>query len=42
MSQEDSVCDIEPAEETFGIRMRDFRKELAEYAPLVRSGSGGM
>lgn len=32
MSQEDSVCDVRPVENTFGIRMRDFRTELAAYA----------
>lgn len=35
MSQEDSVCDVRPVEETFGIRMRDFREELASYAPQI-------
>ncbi len=32
MSQEDSVCDIEPIEKTFGIKLRDFREELRAYA----------
>lgn len=31
MSQEDSVCDINPVEETFGIQLRDFREELKVY-----------
>ena len=35
MSQEDSVCDTGPVERTFGIKMRDFRKELAGYAALI-------
>lgn len=35
MSQEDSVCDIEPVEKTFGIKLRDFRKELAAYAAQI-------
>ncbi len=35
MSQEDSVCDVRPAEEAFGIRMRDFRTELTAYADLL-------
>lgn len=35
MSQEDSVCDTRPVEETFGIRLRDFRRELADYAALI-------
>ncbi|HPU31530.1 MAG TPA: complex I NDUFA9 subunit family protein [Phycisphaerae bacterium] len=32
MSQEDSIADPEPVEQTFGIRLRDFREELAIYA----------
>lgn len=36
MSQEDSVCDIRPVEEAFGIRLRDFRFELSQYADLIR------
>jgi NADH dehydrogenase len=36
MSQEDSVCDPAPVEQTFNIRMRDFRRELADYAPLIQ------
>lgn len=32
MSQEDSVRDPRPVEETFGIRLRHFREELATYA----------
>ncbi|MCG8405518.1 MAG: complex I NDUFA9 subunit family protein [Phycisphaerales bacterium] len=35
MSQEDSVCGIEPVEKTFGIRLRDFREELAAYAAQI-------
>lgn len=35
MSQEDSVCDIRPVERDFGIRLRDFRQELSEYAALI-------
>ncbi len=31
MSQEDSVCDPKPVEETFGIQLRDFREELKVY-----------
>lgn len=36
MSQEDSVCDRRPAEETFGIGFRDFEQELAQYAGQIR------
>ncbi|MFQ5429092.1 MAG: complex I NDUFA9 subunit family protein [Phycisphaerae bacterium] len=35
MSQEDSICDIEPVERTFGVKMRDFREELAAYAARI-------
>jgi NADH dehydrogenase len=35
MSQEDSVCDTAPVENTFGITMRDFREELREYAAMI-------
>lgn len=35
MSQEDSVCDTAPVEQAFGIRLRDFRRELADYAALI-------
>lgn len=35
MSQEDSVCDVEPVEKTFGIRLRDFRTELQQYAARI-------
>jgi NADH dehydrogenase len=35
MSQEDSVCDTAQVEETFGIKLRDFRRELREYAALI-------
>ena len=37
MSQEDSVCDVGPVERTFGIRMRDFRSELAAYAGQIEA-----
>jgi NADH dehydrogenase len=36
MSQEDSVCDIRPVEETFGLKLRDFRFELSQYADQIR------
>lgn len=36
MSQEDSVCDIAPIEQTFGIKLRSFREELAQYADQIR------
>lgn len=35
MSQEDSVCDTAPVEKTFGIKLRDFRRELHNYAALI-------
>jgi len=35
MSQEDSVCDVAPIERTFGIKLRDFREELAYYAAMI-------
>ncbi len=35
MSQEDSVCDVGPVEEMFGIQLRDFRRELGEYAARI-------
>jgi uncharacterized protein YbjT (DUF2867 family) len=35
MSQEDSVCDIAPVEKSFGIKLRDFREELREYAAMI-------
>lgn len=35
MSQEDSVCPIEPVESTFGIKLRDFERELTRYAALI-------
>ncbi|MFH1419716.1 MAG: hypothetical protein ABII12_15700, partial [Planctomycetota bacterium] len=35
MSQEDSVCDTRPVEETFGIKLRGFREELARYAGVI-------
>ncbi|HPF41100.1 MAG TPA: NAD(P)H-binding protein [Phycisphaerae bacterium] len=37
MSQEDSSCDTRPVEETFGIRMRDFEKELKLYGAEIPS-----
>jgi uncharacterized protein YbjT (DUF2867 family) len=36
MSQEDSVCEVGLMEETFGIRPRDFEKELAAYGGQIR------
>lgn len=35
MSQEDSICDVGRIEQTFGLRLRDIRKELAAYAELI-------
>lgn len=35
MSQEDSVCDIGPVEKAFGIKLRDFRTELKQYAAMI-------
>lgn len=35
MSQEDSVADTRLVEETFGIRLRDFREELSYYADQI-------
>ncbi len=35
MSQEDSVCDVTPVEQAFGIRMRNFREELAAYGAEI-------
>lgn len=35
MSQEDSVCDTQPIEETFGIKLRNFREELSYYADQI-------
>lgn len=35
MSQEDSVCNVKPVEEMFGIRMRDFRSDLAAYGGQI-------
>lgn len=32
MSQEDSICETEPIEQTFGIKLRAFRDELRSYA----------
>jgi len=36
MSQEDSLCDISPAECDFDIAFRDFEHELAHYADQIR------
>lgn len=35
MAQEHSVCDTEPIERTFGIKLRDFRDELTSYAEEI-------
>lgn len=35
MSQEDSVCDPRPVEDTFGLQLRDFREELTRYADQI-------
>ncbi len=35
MSQEDAVCDIAPVERVFGMKLRDFREELASYAGQI-------
>lgn len=35
MSQEDSICDHRPIEATFGIRLRDFREALSQYADQI-------
>ncbi len=36
MSQEESVCETQPAEKAFGIKMRDFRKEFGQYAGQIK------
>jgi uncharacterized protein YbjT (DUF2867 family) len=36
MSQEDSVCPIEPVETAFGIKLRGFEQELIRYADMIR------
>jgi hypothetical protein len=36
MSQEDSICDIAPAERDLDITFRDFEQELREYADQIR------
>lgn len=36
MSQEDSVCDTQAIEKTFGLKLRDFREELSHYADQIR------
>lgn len=35
MSLEDLICDHRIIEQAFGIRLRDFRRELADYADLI-------
>lgn len=35
MSQEDSVCDASRVEAMFGVTLRDFRKELSDYAARI-------
>jgi len=35
VSQEDSVCDTGPVEQAFDIKLRDFRRELGDYAALI-------
>ena len=35
MSQEDSVCDHALVESAFGIKLRDFERELATYAARI-------
>lgn len=35
MSQEDSIADARIIEQTFGLRLRDFRTELSRYADLL-------
>ncbi|MDM8008671.1 MAG: complex I NDUFA9 subunit family protein [Phycisphaerae bacterium] len=35
MSQEDNLCDTGPVERDFGMTLRDFRTELAEYANRI-------
>jgi NADH dehydrogenase len=35
MSQEDSVCDPTPVEKTYGIKLRNFREELTQYANQI-------
>lgn len=35
ISQEDSVCDSNRIEQVFGLKLRDFREELARYAPTM-------
>ena len=36
MSQEDSVCDVEPVQQAFDIELRDFESEMARYGELIR------
>jgi len=36
MTQEDNICNTEVVENTFNIKLRDFRDELAQYADQVR------
>jgi NADH dehydrogenase len=35
MSQEDSICNPATVEKVFGIRLRDFREELDQYADML-------
>lgn len=35
MSQEDNICDTGPVERDFGLKLRDFRNDLAEYANRI-------
>ena len=35
MSQEDSVCDISPIEQTFDLKLRSFRETLSQYAEQI-------
>ncbi|MGQ9651464.1 MAG: complex I NDUFA9 subunit family protein [Phycisphaerae bacterium] len=35
MSQEDNICDIGPVQRDFGLRLRDFRQEVATYASQI-------
>ena len=35
MSQEDSICNAGQIEEVFGLRLRDLRSDLAQYAELI-------
>lgn len=37
MSQQDSICDTAPGEQTFGLPLRSFREELSQYAAQIPS-----